>query len=83
MSTETPVIEPISVTIAQAMAMTGLGRSTIYLAIGRGELEAVKVNGRTLIIFQSLKQRIASLPRIGRDLPMMVPAALRKPSVTA
>jgi hypothetical protein len=42
---------------------TGESRSQIYARIGRGEYEAVKSGSRTLVIYESIKQRIANLPR--------------------
>jgi excisionase family DNA binding protein len=75
---ELPAIEPVTVTIKDAERLTGEGRSTIYLAIGRGEIEAVKSGSRTLIIFESLKRRVAAMPRIGRDLQMTVPTSLKR-----
>jgi hypothetical protein len=59
-------LEPFAVSIKEAERLTGLGRTSIYHAISRGELEAVKdgdKNGKTKIIFQSIKRREASLPR--------------------
>jgi excisionase family DNA binding protein len=49
-------------TIAEATKVTGLGRSTLYEAIGAGKLEARKAGGRTLIPADSLRAFIAGLP---------------------
>jgi hypothetical protein len=56
-------LEPLTLTIAQTEQATGESRSQIYVRIARGELEAVKSGSRTLVIYESVKRRIASLPR--------------------
>jgi excisionase family DNA binding protein len=73
-----PKTPPITVTISDAVRLTGWGRSKIYGAIGNGEIEAVKDGNRTLIIYESIVRRVATLPRVGRDAGLAVPAALRK-----
>lgn len=49
---------PISYTIRQACEVTGLGRTSIYLACREGRLEQVKIGRRTLILARSLHQFI-------------------------
>jgi excisionase family DNA binding protein len=41
--------EKLSYTIAEAVAASGIGRTTIYELIKQGELPRVKVGNRTLI----------------------------------
>ena len=41
-------------------------------------VEAVKDGNRTLIIYESIVRRVATLPRVGKDAGLAVPAALRK-----
>lgn len=53
---------PISVTIPQAIAMTGLGRSSIYLLFKEKKLTARKAGKRTLILASELEEYIRSLP---------------------
>jgi len=48
--------EPISVRIATAVKLTGIGRSTLYELIGAGEIETVKVGRSTFILYRSLKR---------------------------
>jgi excisionase family DNA binding protein len=48
------VSEKLAYTIAEAVAASGLGRTTIYELIKQGELPRVKVGGRTLIRAQDL-----------------------------
>ncbi|WP_176597030.1 MULTISPECIES: helix-turn-helix domain-containing protein [Sphingobium] len=51
-------LEPISVRIATAVKLTGIGRSTLYELIGSGEIETVKIGRSTLILYRSLKRLI-------------------------
>jgi excisionase family DNA binding protein len=59
-----PPIMPgaILCTVAQAAAMLGRGTSFIYEAIGDGRLKAVKSDTRTLIVIESVRDYVASLP---------------------
>ena len=59
---ETAGREPLLVTVAKAIQLTGESRSQIYVRIGRGEYDAVKSGRRTLITYESIKRRIAALP---------------------
>ena len=72
------LLEPLAVTITEATRLGVGGRSKIYEAITKGELEAVKDGNRTLILYASIKRRLESLPRIGRDVPMSQSPALAK-----
>ena len=56
----TPVADPISVRIADAVRMTGLSKSKIYLLIASGDIEAAKVGRATLIFVDSLKSFLRS-----------------------
>ena len=49
-------------TLPEAVAFSGLSRSSIYLALGRGDLSARKAGRRTLISFADLQSYLASLP---------------------
>jgi len=51
-------MEPISVRIAVAMALTGLGRTKIYELIKLEELATAKAGTSTLVIVASLKDYI-------------------------
>ena len=55
---EAAQIEPLTVTIAETVRLTGVGRTTIYQLIGDGRLRATKIGTRTLIDFQSIKSLI-------------------------
>jgi hypothetical protein len=54
--------DPLAVTIKTAQKLTGECRTTVYGLIGTGEYEAVKAGSRTLILFESIKRRLAKLP---------------------
>lgn len=56
-------LEPILCSIQAGTKLIGRAESTIYDAISRGELQAVKADRRTLLVVQSLKDYAASLPR--------------------
>lgn len=56
--------EKLAHSVADTMAVSGLGKTTVYRLIKRGQLEAVKVGVRTLITDQSLRDLLASAPRI-------------------
>ena len=58
-----PVADPISVRIAEAVRMTGLSKSKIYLLIASGDIEAAKVGRATLIFVDSLKSFLRSRRR--------------------
>jgi hypothetical protein len=60
MSQHHPQIEPANVTMRTGCAFTGDSRSTMYEAIRKGEVEAVKEGRRTLLVFSSLKKRVAA-----------------------
>jgi hypothetical protein len=50
-------------TIPDTQRVSGLGRTTIYKAIGAGKLVAVKAGNRTLVTDESLRSFLASLPK--------------------
>jgi excisionase family DNA binding protein len=53
---------PMAVSIAQAVGLTGVGRSTLYKAIQRGELPIRKAGRRTLLLTDDLRRWIQQLP---------------------
>ena len=50
---------PLTVRIATAVRMTGIGRSKLYELIAAGEIEIVKIGSVTLIPVASLQALIA------------------------
>lgn len=57
-------IPSIAVSIRDAARISGLSRSAIYLRIGEGRIDARKSGCRTLIMIDSLKRYIESLPQV-------------------
>jgi excisionase family DNA binding protein len=51
-------LDPLTVTVPQALRMSGLGRTKLYELIARREIESVRVGTRRLINFASLKARL-------------------------
>jgi excisionase family DNA binding protein len=46
--------ERLTVTVREAIELSGLSNTTLYKLIGQGRLRTVKVGGRTLITYASL-----------------------------
>jgi excisionase family DNA binding protein len=53
---------PFAVSIAQAVGLTGVGRTTLYKAIQRGDLPIKKAGKRTLLLTDDLRRWIQELP---------------------
>ena len=68
-SPEADGVEPLALTIKQTEKATSESRSRVYNLIGEGVYEAVKSGRRTLVIFESIKRRFASLPRANIKAP--------------
>lgn len=51
---------PLAVSIPEARRLTGFGRSTLHRLIDAGRLARVKVRGRTLIPYESLRTLVAA-----------------------
>lgn len=54
-----PVIEPIAMRVPEACHFVGVSRSTLYVLIGRGEVEIIKLGSSTLVLTESLRQLVA------------------------
>ena len=67
---EQSVQQKLAHTIPQAVQASGLSRSMLYLAIGRGELEARKCGARTVILDDDLRLFLARLPRLASTSTM-------------
>jgi excisionase family DNA binding protein len=52
----------LAISIIEASRRAGVGRSSIYEAIGRGELPLRKNGRRSLILVDDLKAWVAALP---------------------
>lgn len=59
---------PIAISIADAVRMSGLGRTSLYAAIAAGKLRTKKSGRRTLVETQALRQFIERLPESGSQL---------------
>jgi excisionase family DNA binding protein len=53
---------PISITIPDAVKLSGMSRTRLYDALQRGDITARKAGRRTLIAFADLQNYLASLP---------------------
>ena len=54
----------VAFTIKEAVHASGLSRSLLYIAIGRGALRARKFGARTVILDSDLRRFLRSLPRL-------------------
>ena len=51
-------IEPIVMRVPEACRYLGIGRSTLYVLIGEGEIEIVKLGSSTLVLTASLRSLV-------------------------
>ena len=54
-------MDPVTVTIQNAVHILGLGRTTIYELIGQGKLKTIKIGRRRLITTDSIRALIAGV----------------------
>jgi len=54
----------VAYSIAETMALSGLGRDTIYKAIHAGHLPARKLGRRTVVLASDLQRFLETLPRL-------------------
>jgi hypothetical protein len=57
-----PAAPKIGYTMKEAVGATGVGRTSLYLAIRRGELRVVKKGARTIILDRDLRRWLEGLP---------------------
>jgi len=62
METEAIRSSPLALTIHEAVRISGLSRSELYRRLSDGKVQAVKSGSRTLILMDSLRAHLASLP---------------------
>jgi excisionase family DNA binding protein len=55
-------IQPLTVTISEAVRLSGLSRSELYRQLSAGRIRACKSGSRTLILWASLKAYVEALP---------------------
>jgi excisionase family DNA binding protein len=75
-----PPLEPLAVSVAAATRLAGVGRTSIYEAIGTGELASCKLGTRRLILVDDLRawlarQRHATGPGEAPPAPRRLPPA--------
>ena len=58
-----PPRDPLAVAIPEAVRLSGLSRSELYRRMGDGRIQAVKAGTRTLVLMESLRAHLESLPR--------------------
>ncbi|MFW2349657.1 helix-turn-helix domain-containing protein [Qipengyuania sp.] len=51
-------MEPIAIRVHEACRYLGIGRSTLYVLIGEGEIEFIKLGNSTLVLTQSLRSLV-------------------------
>ena len=51
-------IEPIVMRVPEACRYLGIGRSTLYVLIGEGEVEVIKLGRSTLVLTASLRSLV-------------------------
>jgi len=59
-----PNTDKLAFTLKEAAHASGLSRSVLYLAIGRGALRAKKCGARTVILDADLRRFLRSLPKL-------------------
>lgn len=57
-------MRPHSMTIADTVKWSGIGRTKLYELLGDKKIQAVKLGTRTLVLTQSVEQFLASLPKL-------------------
>ena len=55
-------VQPLTVTIPEAIRLSGLSRSELYRQLSAGHIHARKSGSRTLILWASLKAHVEALP---------------------
>jgi excisionase family DNA binding protein len=52
----------VAYTIAEVCAMASIGRTTVYQSIKEGQLRAIKLGRRTLILAEDLRKWLGEMP---------------------
>jgi excisionase family DNA binding protein len=58
-------LKPVAVSVSSAVSLTGLSRTKLYKLIDDGRLEAVRVDGRRLVLFESIERLLAPAEKQG------------------
>jgi hypothetical protein len=67
---QSPPTEALAVSVTEATRITGISRSELYRRLATEQVSAIKSGKRTLILMESLRRHLASLP----------PATFRSPA---
>jgi hypothetical protein len=62
-------LKPITVTVAEAKRLSGLGHTKLWELIGSGVLETVRVGRRRLVIYASLCRLLAPDGQVRAEAP--------------
>lgn len=62
-----PAGERLAVSTSEAARLTGIGRTTLYEAIGSGALRSLKIGKRRLITVEALRDWLGALEQGGGD----------------
>ena len=62
-----PAIERLAVSPSEAARLAGIGRTTLYEAIGSGALRSLKIGKRRLITVEALREWLGGLEQEGRS----------------
>lgn len=60
-------LAPLAVAPGEAARLAGLGRTTVYEAIGTGELRSIKIGSRRLIMVEAIRDWLNSNAVDGAD----------------
>lgn len=63
------VEKPLAISIADAAAHIGIGRTKLYALIAEGQLTARKLGGRTLVLRADLDSFLNKLPKLHEQRP--------------
>jgi predicted DNA-binding transcriptional regulator AlpA len=55
-------MQPLAVTIPEAVRLSGLSRSELYRQMSAGRIRARKSGSRTLVVWSSLRDHVEALP---------------------
>ncbi|MCC0052552.1 MAG: helix-turn-helix domain-containing protein [Rhodobiaceae bacterium] len=59
---------PIALSIPEAAAAIGVGRSTFYKLVSAGDIPVIKISNRTLVRVADLETWVAKQPACNRDI---------------
>jgi excisionase family DNA binding protein len=57
-------LEPLAVSVETVTRLTDESKTTVYDLIAAGEYTAIKSGRKTLIVYESVKRRLAGLPKV-------------------